>query len=217
MKTTLNVQTRAESGKGAARRLRRAGRVPAVLYGGDADPVLVSAEAAEAWRLFDAISVENTILHLVVDGGEAERALVREIQTHPFLPQLLHVDFLRIQRGKPIEVQVPISLQGMPEGVRAEGGVLDLVVHDLAVKCVPSKIPEVIAVDVTAMTIGDVLRSGDLEMPEGVENLVDPARAICSVAPPRVAAEDEEAEEEGAVAEAGPAGEAAGDAGEEAG
>ncbi len=197
METTLNVQTRAESGKGAARRIRRAGRVPGVLYGGEAAPVLVSAEAMEAWRLFNAISVENTILHLVVDGGEPERALIREIQTHPFLPKLLHVDFLRIQRGKPIEVQVPISLQGVPDGVRTEGGVLDLVVHDLAVKCVPSKIPEVIALDVTAMKIGDVLRAGDLEMPEGVENLVDPARTICSVAPPRVMAEDEDEAEEG--------------------
>lgn len=205
METTLNVQTRAKSGKGAARSLRRAGRVPGVVYGGAAAPILVSAEAAEAWRLFNAISVENTILHLVVDGGEAERTLVREIQTHPYLPQLLHVDFLRVQRGKPIEVQVPISLQGMPEGVRTEGGVLDLVVHDLAVKCVPSKIPEVIAVDVSALNIGDVLRAGDLEMPEGVENLVDPARTICSVAPPRVIAEDETPEEGEAEAGPGPA------------
>lgn len=196
MKATLNLQSRAESGKGAARRLRRAGRVPGVLYGGDAAPVLVSAETHEAWRLFNAISVENTILHLVVDGGEPERALVREIQTHPFQPQMLHVDFLRIQRGKPIEVHVPVVLEGLPEGVRTEGGLLDQVVHDVTVKCVPSKIPEAISADVTGLKIGDVLRAGDLEMPEGVENLDDPMRTICSVAAPRVAAEDEEALEE---------------------
>ncbi len=197
METTLNLQSRAESGKGAARRLRRAGRVPGVLYGGDAAPVLVSAEAHEAWRLFNAISVENTILHLVVDGGKAERALVREIQTHPFQPQLLHVDFLRVQRGKPIEVQVPIVFEGLAEGVRNEGGLLDQVVHDLAVKCVPSKIPEAIRADVTELKVGDVMRAGDLEMPEGVENLVDPQRTICSVAPPRVIEDEEAAPEDG--------------------
>lgn len=218
METTLNLQSRAESGKGAARRLRRAGRVPGVLYGGAADPVLVSAEAREAWRLFNAISVENTILHLVVDGGKAERALVREIQTHPLQPRLLHVDFLRIQRGKPIEVQVPIVLEGLPEGVRAEGGLLDQVVHDLAVKCVPSKIPEAIAADVTALAIGDVLRAGDLELPEGVENLVDPQRTICSVAPPRVAEADEAAaEEEEQAAPEAPAPDDAGESGGSAG
>lgn len=214
METTLNLQSRAESGKGAARRLRRAGRVPGVVYGGGGEPVLVSAEAREAWRLFNAISVENTILHLVVDGAEAERALVREIQTHPFQPQLLHVDFLRVQRGKPIEVRVPIALEGLPEGVRSEGGLLDQVVHDVTVKCVPSKIPEAIVVDVTALKIGDVMRAGDLEMPEDVENMDDPMRTVCSVAAPRVAAEDEEGLEEGE--EAAPGAEAP-DAAEESG
>lgn len=190
--TTLHVKQRNESGKGVARKLRRSGRVPGVIYGGGDDPVLVSMEAQGALRLFEAISVENTILDLRLDDKDGERALVREIQLHPHRPQLLHVDFIRVKRGVPIEVQVPIHLTGVPDGVRNEGGLLDHVLHDLQVKCLPSKIPEVIEVDVTALMIGDVLRAGDIEVPEEVEVLVDPAMTVCGVAAPKIVDEDEE-------------------------
>ena len=195
MQAKLNLETRGDSGKGVARKLRRAGRVPGVIYGGGDDPVLVSMQAREAFNLFQSIPVDNTILELSVDGHEAERALIREIQSHPCRPELLHVDFIRIRRGVAIEVQIPIHFAGLPEGVRHGGGTLDQVVHDITVKCVPSKIPEAIEVDVTALEIGDVLRAGDLDMPEGVENLIDPQRTICGVAAPRVAEEDEVDEE----------------------
>lgn len=200
MQTTLNLESRRKAGKGVARKLRRRGRVPGVIYGGGQLPALVHMEAQAALHLFRSISVENTILNLSVDGSEPERALVREIQTHPYRPDLLHVDFMRIQRGVAIEVQVPIRLAGVPAGVRNEGGLLDQVVHDLPVKCVPSKIPEVIEVDVTELAVGDVIRAGDIEMPEDVESLADPGRTICGVAAPRVAEEEAEEDEEGAEA-----------------
>lgn len=196
MQTTLNLESRRQAGKGVARKLRRRGRVPGVIYGGGQLPALVHMEAQAVLHLFRSISVENTILNLSVDDGEPERALVREIQTHPCRPDLLHVDFLRIRRGVAIEVQVPVRLAGVPAGVRNEGGLLDQVVHDLPVKCVPSKIPEVIEVDVTELAVGDVIRAGDIEMPEDVESLADPGRTICAVAAPRVAEEDVEEEEE---------------------
>ena len=198
METTLNLRTRSGSGKGAARKLRRAGRVPGVIYGGGEGTVLVSMETREALNLFQAISVENTVLDLLVDDREAERALVREVQAHPFRTELLHVDFLRVQRGVAIEVQVPVHVIGVPEGVR-QGGMLEHVVHDIPVKCVPSLIPAAIEVDVAALEAGDVLRAGDLPMPEGVESLIDPNRAICAV----VAAMAPEPEEEEEVAEEG--------------
>lgn len=204
MQTTLNLESRRQAGKGVARKLRRRGRVPGVIYGGGQLPALVHMEAQAALHLFRSISVENTILNLSVDDGEPERALVREIQTHPCRPELLHVDFLRIRRGVAIEVQVPVRLAGVPAGVRNEGGLLDQVVHDLPVKCVPSKIPEVIEVDVTELTVGDVIRAGEIEMPDDVESLADPGRTICAVAAPRVAdeedAEEEAEEQEGAEA-----------------
>jgi large subunit ribosomal protein L25 len=157
---------------------------------------MVSMEARETLRLFQSIPVDNTILHLSLDDDATpERALVREVQVHPYRTELLHVDFMRIRRGVPIEVQVPIHLEGLPDGVRNEGGILDQVAHDIAVKCVPSLIPEAIEVDVTGLGVGDVLRAGDIEMPEGVENLVDPERMICGVGAARVALPEDEEEE----------------------
>ena len=197
METTLNLTTRNVSGKGAARRLRRDGRVPGVIYGGREGPVLVSMEAHEALNLFQSISVENTVLDLLVDDREAERALVREVQSHPFRTELLHVDFLRIQRGVAIEVQVPVHVTGVPEGVR-QGGILEHVVHDIPVKCIPSRIPAAIEVDVTALEAGDVLRGSDLPMPEDVESLIDPNQAIFAVVAARGPEPgEEEAEEDG--------------------
>ena len=190
----INLETRDTSGKGVARKLRRAGRVPGVIYGGGGDPVLVSMDARETFNLFQSIPVDNTILRLHVGDRESERALVREVQVHPYRAELLHVDFIRIRRGVPIEVQIPLHFTGLPEGVRTEGGTLEQVIHDIAVKCVPSRIPEAIEVDVTRLGIGDVVRAGEIDMPEGVENLMDPGRTICSVAAPRAIVEEEEDE-----------------------
>lgn len=204
MEAKLNLLRRGESGKGVARKLRRAGRVPGVIYGGGDEPVMVSMEARETLQLFQSIPVDNTILNLSLDGeASRERALVREVQVHPYRTELLHVDFIRVRRGVPIEVHVPVHLMGLPDGVRNEGGVLEHVAHDITVKCIPSLIPEAIEVDVTGLGIGDVLRAGDLAMPEGVENLVDPERMICGVAAARLAPEELEEEEEGVEAEPG--------------
>ena len=202
MEAKLNLLRRGESGKGVARKLRRAGRVPGVIYGGGGEPVMVSMEARETLQLFQSIPVDNTILNLSLDGeASPEQALVREVQVHPYRTELLHVDFIRVRRGVPIEVHVPVHLMGLPDGVRNEGGILEQVAHDIIVKCVPSLIPEGIEVDVTQLGIGDVLRAGDVVMPEGVENLVDPERMICGVSAARLALEELEDEEEGVEAE----------------
>ncbi len=190
----LNLETRDASGKGVARKLRRAGRVPGVIYGGGGDPMLVSMDARETFNLFQSIPVDNTILQLHVGDRESERALVREVQVHPYRPALLHVDFIRIRRGVAIEVQIPLHFEGLPEGVRSEGGTLEQVIHDITVKCVPSRIPEAIEIDVTHLGIGDVVRAGEIDMPEGVENLMDPDRTICGVAAPRAIVEEDEDE-----------------------
>ncbi len=207
METKLKLETRARSGKETARKLRRAGRVPGVIYGGGDTPVLVSMETREVLNLFQSISVDNTILDLHVDDGSAERGLVREIQVHPYRSELLHVDFIRVRRGVPIEVQVPLRFTGIADGVRNSGGVLDQVVHSLPVKCIPSMIPEGIDVDVTALAVGDVIRAGDIEMPDGVESLADAGKTICGVAAPSVSQELVDEEEEVSPGEAFPTGE----------
>ncbi|MEN8374955.1 MAG: 50S ribosomal protein L25/general stress protein Ctc [Gemmatimonadota bacterium] len=193
---TLIATPRAERGKGAARKLRGTGRVPAVVYGRQEETRALSVDAHELTLLFNRISVENTIIELSVEGEDAPvNTLVREVQAHPYRNEILHVDFYQVRAGEEIEVGVPIRLEGTPIGVREDGGVLDHVIHDLTVRCVPSKIPNVIELDVSEMVIGDALHVSDINLPEGVTTLIDLERTICSVAAPR--AEEEPEVEEG--------------------
>jgi large subunit ribosomal protein L25 len=192
---SLNATKRDGAGKGVARKLRRGGRVPAVMYGKDMEPVHLSVDAMEAVHLFQAISTDNTIVDLLVEGEkEAFPTLVREIQAHPHKHELVHVDFLRVQTGVAVEVEVPIELLGTPVGVKMHGGVLEHLVHEVPVKCIPSLIPESIQIDVSGLEIDDAIHLTELTIPEGVELLIDDDRTVCIVAAPRAVVE-EEAEE----------------------
>ena len=185
--TKLKAQKRDEKGKGAARNLRQQGRVPAVLYGRDLESVHLSVDAHEAEHLFHSISVDNTIVSLAVDGdSEPYETLIREIQTHPWRASLLHIDFLRIQKGVAVDVDVPLRLLGIPVGVKSDGGVLEQIIHDIPVRCIPSKIPAAIEVDVSELNLNEALHVSDIELEEGVEVRVAEERTICSVAIPKI-------------------------------
>ena len=188
---SLKASKREAAGKGAARKLRRTGRVPAVLYGKDMEAVTLSLDAMEVEHLFQAISVENTIVELEIEGeGESHQTLVREIQSHPYRYELVHIDFLRIQSDVAVDVEVPVELIGTPVGVKQSGGVLEQVIHELPVRCLPSLIPEFIEVDVSALDIDDSLHLSDLQLPEGVEATIDLDRTLCLVSAPRAAIEE---------------------------
>ncbi len=219
-KAMLKAEKREDLGKGAARTLRRAGRVPAVLYGRDLESVHLSVDAHEAHHLFHTISVDNTIVDLAVDGEKKPYpTLVREIQTHPWKASLVHIDFLRIQEGVAVDLSIPVELVGIPVGVRLGGGVLEQIVHELEVRCIPSKIPESFTLDVTALDINDSLHVSDIPVTEGVEILMPPEQTICAVAIPRIVEEPELAEPVVAAEgeEAAEGAEAAGEAGESGG
>ena len=190
MTITLKALKREGTGKGVARKLRQEGRVPAVLYGRELGTMHLSLDTHEAENLFHSISTENTIVDLKVEGvGELFQTLVREIQSHPFKSSLIHVDFLRIQAGVAVDVEVPLHLIGDPIGVKNSGGVLEQVLNELPVKCIPSKIPEFIEVDVSELDINDSLHVYDLELEEGINITVDEERTICAVAIPKVVEE----------------------------
>jgi len=134
-----------------------------------------------------------------------QQTLVREIQAHPVRAELVHVDFLRIQKGVAVDLEIPIHLVGVPVGVKTHGGVLEQILHELPVRCIPSKIPESFEVDVSALEIDESLRVSDVDFGEGVEPTIDADRTLCLVAAPRVAegaAGEEEGFEEGAPEEA---------------
>lgn len=193
---TLNAEERLGTRKGAARKLRAIGRVPAILYGKDQEPVTLSVDAREATNLFQQISIENTIIDLrVQEDGERIQTLVREVQVASIRPDLVHIDFYRIQKGVRVEVDVPIELVGVPAGVRNDGGILEQVVHEIPVRCLPDNIPDSIRVDATHLQVYDSFHVADLRVGEGVEVLIDPGRTLCVVSAPRVEVESTGAEE----------------------
>jgi large subunit ribosomal protein L25 len=187
----LGAQRRDESGKGVARRLRRAGRIPAVVYGKGMEPVPLSLDEQETVLLFHSIPVENTVLTLSIGDEATLRTLVREIQTHPYRSDILHVDFLRVRKGVAVEVNVPFALSGTAIGTRS-GGRLDVVVHEVQVRCTPSKIPESIQLDISGLDIGDSIRLGDITFDDDIELLANPDSVVCHVTDARVIEEEEE-------------------------
>lgn len=211
----LQAEKRTDHGKGAARRLRAEGRVPAVMYGKDEEAMSLSVSAREAQHLFESISVENTIVDVKVGSrGGSVATLVREVQVHPYRPQLVHIDFYRIQKDVAVEVEIPVHLEGVPEGVKTQGGVLEQIVHELPVKCLPEEMPQAFTLDVSALEIGDALHVSDIEIPEGVEAMVDLDRTVCTVVTPRVIEVEEEEEEEEVEVLTAAGEEAEGEAGE---
>lgn len=183
---TLGAVKRDDAGKGVARKMRASGRVPAVMYGKDMETLSLTVDAREAGQLFQAISVENTIVDLQVEGEkEGFQTLVREIQTHAVRADLIHIDFLRIQKGVMVDVEIPVRLEGIPAGVKLESGTLEQIIHELPVRCIPSKIPEFFEVDVTALAVGDSLHVSDITVPEDVEVTIDLGRTLCAVAAQR--------------------------------
>jgi large subunit ribosomal protein L25 len=196
----LNAKVREGTGKGMARKLRSDGRIPAVLYGHGIDSIRISIDGKEMIDLYRSISIENTIIDLKVEGGPKRpyKTLVREIQRHPFRDRILHMDFLQISMKEAVTVEVPISLEGIPIGVRNEGGILQHQLREVQISCLPSEIPEKIEVDVSGLSIHDGIHVADLKI-EGVDLLSDPEVLVAAVLPPTIIREEvapEVAEEE---------------------
>lgn len=192
---TLTATPRAATGKGAARQLRRAQQVPAVIYGHNREPQALAIETRALERLLERIAAESTVVELDI-GGSTARTLIREIQRHPVHRALLHVDFMELVAGELVTVNVPIVLAGIPAGVRLDGGILDQMMREVEIEVDPAAIPNHIGADVSALGLNDSLHVSDLVVPEGVSVLSDPEMTVCVVAPPRVAEEAAPAEAE---------------------
>lgn len=185
---TLSADTRSVRGKGAARALRRAGRIPAVIYGHNREPETLTVDATQASRLLQAIGAAAAIIDVTVTGREPVKALIREVQRNPVRPSdLLHLDLYEVSADEKIIVEVPVHLTGVPDGVRNSGGVLDHLMHKLEIRVFPRDIPDHVEVDVTALTIGHQVFVRDVIIPNA-EILNDPDQPICTVVPPRTEA-----------------------------
>jgi large subunit ribosomal protein L25 len=185
---------------GAARALRRAGSVPAVIYGHKREPMSLAVPTRELERLLERVSAETTVVELSIDG-KVSRTLIREIQKHPFKKQLVHVDFQELVAGEMITVNVPLVIVGVSVGVRSFQGILDQTMRELEVEVDPSAIPNHIDVDVSALNIGDSIHVSDLKVPAGVKVLTDADATVVVVAAPKVNATDAAADAAAAAAE----------------
>jgi large subunit ribosomal protein L25 len=209
MEQKLVAEKRDDSGKGVARKLRAAGRVPAILYGHGMQPLPLSVDSKELFHLFHTGAGANVLVDLVVDGAE-HLAMPREVQRDHIKGRFIHVDFLVVRRDEKIEVDVPIRVVGESPGVKA-GGVLEHHLWDIHVECLPQNVPEAIKVDVSTLEIGDSLRVADLTAPGGVEILTNPDESVIAAVQPQMAIEVEEEAAEAAEAAEGEAAEEEGE------
>ena len=201
----VSARRRAEAGKNANRRLRSSGEIPGILYGAKKDPVPVAVSPKEIGTILRSATGENTLFDLDLDGSR-RKVLIKEFQLEPIKGRLLHADFYEVALDKLLQISVHVDLQGLPVGVKVQGGILDFVTRDLEIECLPADIPEKIVVDVSALELGKHLRVSDLQVPPRLTILTEPDVVIAHVVAPRaeevpVAAEVAAAPEAGAEPE----------------
>ena len=206
MEATLEAVTRSTFGKNESRRLRRDGRIPAVVYGGvdpQAGSVSISVDPKPLLRIMYSESGANTLIGLTIDGGAASQVLVKQYQLDPIKDELIHVDFYRVAMDRVITVSVPVILKGEAVGVKQQGGLMDFVHREVAIECLPAEIPEHLEVDVSELMIGQGVRLRELL--EGVvwTPVSAPDTLLVHVVAPKaeVAEEEEAAEAEAAIGE----------------
>ena len=207
MDATLDAVKREGRGKNEANRLRTAGQIPAVVYGSKKDGkapegVALSVDPKAVLRILHSDSGANTLINLRVDGTEA-RVMVKEYQLDPITHQLLHADFYALAMDKEITVTVPIVLKGESRGVKQQGGIVDFVTRDIEVQCLPTDIPENIAVDITELMLNQSVRLKDLPQGPKWKAITDGETMIVHVVMPK--AEEAAQAAETATAEAAPA------------
>src|SRR5438034_5720998 len=204
MDVTLEATSRDSFGKNEARRTRRDGRVPAVLYGGDgkeAPPIAVEPRAL--LRILHSESGANTLISLKLAGGGDARVLVKEYQLDPVTHELLHADFYRVAMDRAIQVTIPVLVKGEPKGVKQQGGVLEFIRREIEIECLPGDIPEHVEIDVSELMLHQGVRVRDLPVDPKWKALSEPEMMIVHVIMPK--AEEAPAPAEAAAAAATPA------------
>lgn len=186
----LAVKVRTTAGKGAARKLRAVGEVPAVVYGHGREPQSLAINTYTLERMLEKVSYKTTVIELEIAGAANAKTLIREIQRHPYKRHILHVDFQELVAGEKVTVRVPLVFVGTPEGVRTGGGILDQVMHELEITVDPANIPNHIDVDVSALLVGHSIHVSAIKIPDGVEVLDDASATVCVCSIPKAIVEE---------------------------
>jgi large subunit ribosomal protein L25 len=201
MPTVIAAQGRIPGGKNANRRIRKSGKIPAVIYGQGKQPAVVSVDPNEVKAILYSETGRNTIFAVSVDGSEQNNAMVKDYQLDPVQGNLIHADFLEIAMDRLLELTVNVELVGEAEGVKLDGGIMDFVTRSIEVECLPSDIPESIKVDVSPLKINDYIRVKNIQTDAKVKILSDPDVVIVTIVPP---IKEEEVPVEAAVEAAEP-------------
>lgn len=166
----LKAEPRGDLGKGASRRLRRAGKVPAILYGGGQEPQPLVLEHLEFMNQLQNEAIYSHVLTLKL-GDRTESAVLRDLHRHPFKPTILHIDFLRVSADRKLRVHIPLHFvnEDSSRGVKEQGGVVSHALIDVEIACLPKDLPEFIEVDLTDLGLGEAMHLSDLKLPAGVE------------------------------------------------
>ena len=212
-KIKLSATSRTEKGKGVAKRLRREGKLPAVVYGHKTDPIALTIDSKQLLKLIVEGKSEHKLFGLSIEGNGTpveKTVMIKELQIDPLKRNFLHVDFFEVAMDEEITLSLVIKLVGDAQGVKL-GGMLQQVRRQIEIKCLPSQIPDTVEIDVSALNIGDSVHLNDIHLPEGVKVLDDADLTIATVLAPAVEKEAAPGAAEGEVAE-----EAAASAGAEA-
>jgi len=199
--TVVHATSGRELGSRPSNRLRASGNLPAVVYGLGLDPVNVAVNYVDLRDALKSESGLNTILSLDVDGEKSETAIVKDVQRDPIKQVVTHVDFLRIDTSKPIQVSVPIVLIGDGTAITAEGAVIEQKLFELDVEVSPLRIPDVFEVDQSVLTMDTVITVADIDLPDGVTSLIEDDAPVVAPAVSRAAKMSEDEEGEGEEAE----------------
>jgi large subunit ribosomal protein L25 len=193
----LKAKSRSEAGKAKVKQLRRQGLVPGIVYGSKTKPINIALTARELSDVLHHATGENVLVDLQLDGG-GRLALIQEVQHHPYEDTILHVDFQEVSASEKLRTKVPVRPIGEPAGVKTGGGVLEYILRELHVECLPKDLPDVIEVNVEKLEIGQSIHVGEVTAPSGVALLDDKGQPVFLVVAPI-------AEIEETPAEAGPA------------
>ena len=200
MKIEISADKRTLQGKGASRRLRGSGKVPAIIYGGEQEPQSIEMDHNDLFHKLKLEAFHASILSLSIEGKK-EQVLLRDIQMHPFKHQVLHVDFQRVDKNQKIHMKVPlhfINAENSP-GVKTSGGIVTHILTEVDISCLPDALPEFISVDLIELTAGHTLHLSDLVLPNGVEIVAltkGDNSAVATIVIPRSVLSDEAAGEE---------------------
>jgi large subunit ribosomal protein L25 len=183
MKTdiTIAAEPRDTRGKNEARRLRARGLAPAVVYGAGKDPIAVSISPVEVTRILRSATGHNTIFNIAVNGIETTPAMIVEWQSDPIKSHILHIDLKRIDLSKRLTVKIPVHATGEPAGVKIQGGLLELIVREVEIECLPDEIPAAFTVDVSPLMIGQSIRASELKMPGSAKLMSAPDAVVAHV------------------------------------